>query len=428
MAAMISTLQSCESSSQHSSTILPAGADALLHELLSKLTSKDWVYEFLFQSDTLSDTALLTSPHAIQHAIVTKHITTATESANNYMQVLDHHTQSTIITLPAFSTDGITLGVRIADTTTTRPWPCPPPAPNTQTLSRWARFDTNAWEIEVRHCAQQQVQIFATRIPSPKRKTILSITLDNPPKDSNILKQSIQHYISRLFRSELCRSCPACQAPAAAPCRCRHATLSPTHLLDLTPGFVIANLFSGKYSGSANIHLFRKGHVALQACLSCTDHVVIIGGIDTAKEILQKATRHALASQPGIKTIEKPVLEKMDQISYQQTGVGDEVMKLADALAKAEVKEESESSGSGSGSFKLDRKERNRIAAKKSNLKRKLRNKSLRLTLVILRQRVEELRDREIELIREQSWLRQRCRLKLDEMQQSQIPLLANRD
>lgn len=188
------------------------------------------------------------------------------------------------------------------------------------------------------------------------------------------------------------------------------------------------------------MELFRGGAQALTASLECTDQNQLLVDPLLVTTLQQKAIHDRLSSHqlaPLRELTQPQIVAKRQRIEGGFREDPDDAAELARMLTKAEFERmdlsivmgeedggKDGSSRESSGSSSMCRKEKNRIAAARSNLKRKWRNKVLRLNIVILRQRIAELREVETKLRCEQMWLKQRCHLELPAEKISAVEML----
>lgn len=278
-----------------------------------------------------------------------------------------------------------------------------------------------------------------TRIRSPKRKTEIRLSLRGSAASFAALERDevvpeMRHRLTQLAKTEFARECPRCGAAAAAVCRCVVGARHARHLLDFSGHRKNMRRFVGRYAGGAAVELFRDGVQALHASLECEEEAEVDWarreGID---ELLQRAVRNRLLhyrlgkEEEGMGSYEELGRVLVDRgfgkTAEEEETKEDAVGELARMLTakefeavEADVEMEKEGSSEGMG-----RREKNRMAAKRSNLKRKWKNKSLRLNVVIMRQRIAELRERESELRCEQMWLQERCGVELEGVDGSSV-------
>lgn len=417
--------------------MLSSANEALLREVAAKLTAEQWIFDFLFKADCLSDISLLTSPLRLRHALLTVRDTTAVEASANHAQVLDYHATSTTLNIPAFALDGVTVGLCAHERTVEKRWPFLQPARHALHFTRFARFDAANAMLAVRHApAHADLEVELTTLRSPKRKSELRFSLDGAAPafagaaalDPDNLVALMRSNLTQLSKTEYCRICPVCAAAPAASCRCRTPGARARHVLDFAHNEPNITLYTGEYTGGAGVELFRTGVQALTASLECTDSMSIRVDPSAVSVLQQKAIRNRLSSYrlaPMRYVPKSDGAKKEPHMNAKSTG-DDTASQLAHLLTAADFEypdlslvlggpdaakdASSKDSGAEAG---MCRKEKNRMAAARSNLKRKYRNRSLRLNLVILRQRIAELRELENELRCEQMWLKQRCRLEL---------------
>lgn len=405
--------------------MLSASNEALLSEVCSALCSHAWIRSFLLNSDILSDISLLSSPLRLRHALGQTLVSSGVEPASNHAQVLDHRTVTTSLCIPAFSLDGATVGLLVHSRTVTKRWPFLQPAPDALHFARFARFDDAGLLLEAREAAgRAELELVLTRLRSPKRKTEIRLSLRGSAASFAALQKdelvpAMRRRLTQLAKTEFVRKCPRCGADAAVVCRCVVEARGARHLLDFAAHQKNARRFAGEYAGGAAVELFRDGVQALHANLECEEKGEVDWGRGEGVDgLLQNAVRNRLSyyrlgKEGGLKG-NREVARGMEVAKEEDE---DAVGELASMLTAKEFEDSEidmgvEKEGSSGG---MDRREKNRMAAKRSNLKRKWRNKSLRLNVVIMRQRIAELRERESELRCEQMWLQQRCGLELDE-------------
>lgn len=288
--------------------------------------------------------------------------------------------------------------------------------------------------------AHADVEIVLTTLRSPKRKSQLRLTLDaaapaftatDSPPDLDSLVALMRANLTQLAKTEYCRDCPVCATPAAVTCRCRLPPAAARHVLDFSHNEPNVRLYTGDYQGGAGVELFRAGVQALTASLECTDSSCVMVDPAAGTVLQQKAIRNRLSSyrlEPLRELKPKEVVAKGEcvvegkpqddtaaQLARLLTAADFEYQDLSLVMGGPDAGKDGSSRSSRESVVEAPkcRKEKNRMAAARSNLKRKWRNKLLRLNLVILRQRIAELREIENELRCEQMWLKQRCRLEL---------------
>lgn len=358
------------------------------------------MFSFLFQSDTLSDMSLLTSPHRSNHTALLRLSTRAHEPSAAHAKVLDHHTTSTTICIPAFSLDNVTAGLLVHDKNIQKCWPLS--SRRALHLSRFIRFENDGALIEVRDLPGGVSELVYTISRSSRRKTVACLSVEGV-KDSDMknLEERLIKGLSSLTKVEYCRRCVVCGTEAGGVCRCVVRGSVGRHLLDFSSNARNAAVFVGDWSGGAGLELFREGVQALCVGLECEEKGVVemgVGGRDEVSALVQRAIRDRLGcyrTPPGR--------------GVRVEGGSEECERMAEMLARGGTDKLGVDGGIGKGG----RREKNRMAAARSNLKRKWRNKSLRLGVVILRDRISELREVEGMLRNEQMWLRQRCRAEL---------------
>lgn len=409
--------------------MLSASNEALLSEVCSTLCSHAWIRSFLLNVDILSDISLLSSPHCLSHTLLQTLISSGIEPASNHAQVLDHRTVTTSLSVPAFSLDGATVGLLIHSRTVSKRWPFLQPAPDALHFSRFARFDDAGLLLEVREAAgSAELELLLTRLRSPKRKTEIRLSLRGSAASFAALQRdelvpAMRRRLTQLAKIEFARECPRCGAEAAMVCKCVVEARGARHLLDFVAHRRNARRFAGEYAGGAAVELFRDGVQALHANLECEEKGEVDWGRgEGVDRLLQKAVRNRLSyyrlgKEGGMKG-DGELVTVIGGKGLELGKVEDEdaMGELARILGKefedSEIEVRVEKEGSSGG---LDRREKNRMAAKRSNLKRKWRNKSLRLNVVIMRQRIAGLRERESELRCEQMWLQQKCGLECED-------------
>lgn len=410
--------------------------EALLQDLLDRLTTEQSIFDFLFKRDPLSDITMLTSPLRRRYITLTNGTTSAEEASLNHLQVLDYTAKCTTIHIPAFSIDGITVGLAVHDRSISKKCAFLQTSGNKIHFTRFARFEQSGVLVHVREeAAYACVQISCTTLRSAKRKSEVTFAFERCNFDYNSMRdhdavQKLTQRLTKLSKIEYCRACPSCRALAGTACKCKVMGTAPLHLLDFSHEKENASFFAGDYTGSASVELLRDGMPALHASLECSDNTIAETQDDGVyvETLLSRAIRNRLSSYR---------LRPRQRVGTEvKCNAGDENdMVLQKLMLIAGVgEEESEESGkseecagdsgrsddngrSGERGRALGRREKNRMAAARSNMKRKWRNKSLRLNLVILRQKIEDLREMESELRCEQEWLRHQCRLELSTME-----------
>lgn len=364
--------------------------------------------------DPLSDITLLTTPYSDAYTTLFSHNSVATEPSDSHRQLLDHETERDVYHIPAFSIDSVTVGLCISQDNVKKRWPFIQPAPHMLHFSRYARFRNAIIYVSRR---SPDIEIRSIVLRSAKRKTAVSLTIRETTFDyESFSVNTIFKSLSDLCKIEYCRSCPHCTETVTESCKCKINSMPQVHLLDFRSEAYNMSLHTGQYHGGANIEYFREGEQALHANLEATDCVQIEINPKLVQHLSDLAIRNRLSAyslKPRKKTL-----------SCLKSDIFDQVTQWAMTLASSDnpIDDCSSVSGDSCTGKDVNRRRKNRIAAARSNLKRKVRNKNLRLSLVILRQQIAELRAREDHLRCEQSWLRQRCMFQLTEEQQSLIP------
>lgn len=386
--------------------MISAANDALLVDLVRRLTSEASVFNFLFVRDPLSDISLLCSPLRLHHSLVTTRTTAATESSHNHLQVLDHVTTSTTLHVPGFSIDDTSVGLCLHSRSVTKHFRVLQPRKHLLHVSRFASFEGSGHRVEVREepGGENAIHITLTTLRGLRRKSEhtfsferLAFTYEDMKSQNGMFE--IRDKLTKISKTEYCRACPVCNVSASASCRCSWRSRRANEVLDFSSLRHNVGLYCGDFSGGCMVELFRHGVQALHASLSCRDAARVEADArgERRREMKERGVALSLAtyrlgSEGG----------RVERGAGVENGL-DEGSRLACVLASGVAAEAVPGEG-GEG-----RREKNRLAAARSNLKRKWRNKSLRLHLVILRQRVAELREREHELKCERVGLLQRC-------------------
>lgn len=408
--------------------MLSATTEALLAELCATLCRHSWIRNFLLNADPKSDISLLSSPLARRHALSrTRHVS-AHEPNSNHAYVLDHRTAASTVHIPAYSLDGVTVGLSVRERTVSKPYHALQPPPHSLSFARFALFDAAALLLEARPAAgATETELVLTSLRTLRRKTRVALLLRGraaalaavpPPHLPRHLAQSLL----QLSKTEYSRACPRCApagAAAAAACRCEVDAFRGRHLLDFAPYQRSMQRFAGAYAGGVSLEFFKDGVQTMHANLECeeTAHVErpCAQHVDRVRDraMWNRLQYQCLAKARGEgKAEERGGSRLVEARMPEEGGLGsDPIARLAKVLMASELP-----AGEGEGGDKgkrasaagLNRREKNRMAAKRSNLKRKKNNKNLRLMLMVMRQHIAELKDKETELRCEHMWLRER--------------------
>lgn len=316
---------------------------------------------FLENHDPKSLLSLLTSPLLLNHSTSTVTTTATTDPAST---LLSSTATTYTLYIPAFSIDDTTLGVAITHTTTATPHPLltPPQALHITTFSRSPTTLINVRDDCIIH----------TTLSSPRRRTVTSHHLTQPLKNLDIPPTAI----SSITKSEFARTSDHPE---------QHPEI-PSHALDFSKERGLTHLYTGSFHGAAVLQYLYNGTPHRHTNLKIGENVSVA---DLREHVIDDAVRDVLSRGE----VAKPVAG---------SGVSLVTEELLRRLVGAENGVEIDKG--------VGRRERNRRAAAKSNMKRQFKNRLLRLGVVVYRLRVCRLKQIRKSLIRERFWLRERVR------------------
>lgn len=420
-----------------------------LQQLIAHITTRRWLYDFLFNDDPLADLVVLRTQRC--KAFLYQSTTSTREPTNSHYTLLDEQTEQLSLCVPHFTSDGITAGIVVHDRTVDSAFPQLRPEPNNFQLARFARMSSPPLNLQVRALPDRSaIEVTLTLLPSTKRQSWLQFTFNGDPfhchyastdRDSYPHIDELRIALAKFSKAELCRACPFCHVPATTCCKCdgRLQSNHPKHPYDLHTEPRCNSLYRGRYTGVVMVDYLRNGDPALHANLDCTHHVEGVTDAGRKSKLLETAVQWS-ASQISLQAQRRrnfltdavdenrkpyPVDDSVDGSGDEQSPQKDFATDIADMLiqkqmsaAKQDVtKQELKIISVGSHDLnslppmdhEVYRKTRNRLSAARSNTKRKWRNRSMRLQVVILRQRLNTLREKENTLKCEREWLRQQC-------------------
>lgn len=424
-----------------------------LQLLLTHITTHRWLYDFLFNTDPLADLVILRAQRC--KSFLYRSITSTAEPTTSHYNLLDETTHQLSLCIPHFVADDITVGLLVHDRNVARKVQIPASFPTKVQLgvARFARFTAPSLNLDVRALPDRSaIEITLTLLPSTKRQTRLHFTFNGDPfyqyasanvRTSYPTLDDLKMALAKFSKAELCRACPRCHAPATTCCKC-DAVLklkTPTHIFDMSVERRRNSLYRGKYTGVIMIDFLRNGDPALHANLDCTYSVDSICDSNKMTELCEIAV-HQSALQVSLqrKRANKNTLPTGHDHTHQlhvsydnpvdRGRLGDFAAifvdtliqnqsstpkKLSTAISKQEFDVVSADSFGiphiDTSDHDLYRKTRNRLSAARSNMKRKWRNRSMRLQVVILREMLTCLREKENALKCENEFLSQRVNL-----------------
>lgn len=417
-----------------------------LEQLLAHVTTRRWLFDFLFNDDALADLAVLRTQRC--NSFLYQSTTWTKEPTNSHYTLLDERVDQLSLCIPNFISDDITAGVVIHERTVHTKFPSLRPQPNNFQLARFARMSAPPLNLEVRALPDRSaIEVSLTLLPSTKRQSCFQFTFNGDPFYQHYTRHDTKTYptidelriaLAKFSKSELCRPCPSCHAPPTTCCKC-DGTIQfnrAAHPYDLCAERRRNSLYRGRYTGVMMVDYLRNGDPALHANLDCTHHVdgvtrpedknrmVEMAVQRSALQISLQARSRTPCLHPAPDENRNPKLAP-DGGSDDERGPADFASAIADELirqqmsgAKVEnVKQEMKIISAESHDLtslqsmdhEIYRKTRNRLSAARSNTKRKWRNRSMRLQVVILRQRLNTLREKENALKHEREWLYQQC-------------------
>eukprot|EP00177_Eucheuma_denticulatum_P004051 GFKZ01007324.1.p1 GENE.GFKZ01007324.1~~GFKZ01007324.1.p1 ORF type:complete len:541 (+),score=48.63 GFKZ01007324.1:139-1623(+) len=426
-----------------------------------------FVYDFIFAADLVADISILTSPVQIEHAIAAHISLSGTENTASFAHVFDFSTDLHFSAIPAFSVGAITLGFATLEPTPTNGLPaCLNPLSTTPRVqcNRYVRDDdkgiflmfsdnphTGLTEIDcITHCSTRQRRRVCARFHTASLRSRLCT-----PRGV-LHPQDVVTALSYLSVATERRACLVCCKSDESECGCRLPFVRPAHPLDFRNERRNMRLHTGLYEGGSTVRLFSS---ALPFVItSLTTRSVIKGSLD--REVIGRLNRFAVQDRMGRLRVspfggvvglggEETVMDPftMQTPSLSGWSFRDGVGGLKDAVSLLVGSDESRESelsvkggvkvgddagnedmevceerdAGGDGSQQSDkgagvaggmvdkaerRRQRNREAAAKSNLKRKIRNETLRRNLKQAKDEVEALTAREKQLREENVKLR----------------------
>lgn len=401
-----------------------------LTEIASALSER-WVFNYIFKSDAIAGISLLTTPQQLQHATTCIRKTSAFERSKNHAGIFNFETREHSFYIPGHTIDGITTGLAVHERTMQRTLPLLPNSRNTVQYTRFVRHESGCI-VEVRLDACGDVHISHTTIRSPKRKSVVTLQLERPQLThedvANGFSQRAIATITQISKTEYCRSCPVCGVEATTHCSCRILDSRPTHLMDYSKEAANMGVYAGRYEGDSVVEMFRGGEQELQTLLKCKDFVEVKRDDKLRHKLMELCLQHCINS-----SVEQVLLHQADVV---QAPVDRQVVKQEDSVQSLELQYDEvaerllppEDGGEYEDDERLrewteelspkneegdgDRREKNRMSAAKSNLKRKRKNKLLRMNLVILREKVASLRELEGDLKSTNAWLKYQLELR----------------
>lgn len=419
-----------------------------LHQLLAQATAHRWLFDFLFNNDPLADLVILrTQP---SNSFLYNTVTTTKEPTNSHYELLDETTHTISLCLPHFTADSITAGLIVHERNDRRQIPLflPPLSKPQLEICRFARFSSPNCSLQVRALPDRSaLHLTLTLLPSTKRQSRLRFIFNGDPFGAHCSATGATSYpsvddlrisLAKFSKSELCRSCPRCHVPPTTSCQCDQQLnlIRPEHPYDLSTERRRHSLYRGTYTGVVMVDFLTNGDPALHASLDCTFSVDAANDPKAMVALRERAVHQSALQVSLMKDQKSPFnTSRCNDENHRHTVVensltaesdNDFASTLAEVLIQEEqmkgakvelIKDESkimslalpQLSNSDEMTHDLYRKTRNRLSAARSNMKRKWRNRSMRLQVVILRQMLNDLREKENSLKFENEWLSRQC-------------------
>lgn len=423
-----------------------------LQQLLTHITTRRWLYDFLFNDDPLADLVVLRTQRC--KAFLYQSTTTTKEPTNSHYTLLDERTEQLSLCVPHFTSDDITAGIVAHERTVNSDFPDLRPEPQNFQLARFARMSSPPLNLQVRALPDRSaIEVTMTFLPSTKRQSWFQFTFNGDPFHHHYASDDRTSYpdidelriaLAKFSKAELCRACPHCHVPATTCCKCDTGLdfNLPKHPYDLHTERRCNSLYRGSYTGVVMVDYLRNGDPALHANLDCTHYVEGVTDSFKKSKLLETAVQWSavqipLQTQRRRNRVENGVDENCNPAysDYCADGSVDEQSGLsrpndfATNIAEKLIQKQMSTTKQENTKQELEiisvephditslppidheiyRKTRNRLSAAKSNTKRKWRNRSMRLQVVILRQRLSTLREKENALKCDREWLRQQC-------------------